>query len=125
MNACSPGGSGTKIVQRPFARTRGWLDADHWLKLPATATLVASARIRTNRTPAGVTTGAAGAIVVAHDALERVRAAATAIERTRIATGEYARRARHATRHSAAAPTRLSVGRTSTTAFRDPNPSSL
>ena len=93
MNACSPGGSGTTIVHNPpaLARTRGWDDADHWLKLPATATLVASARMSTNRTPAGVTGGGGvdDVIVAAHDAItSAANAAAAADQTTRIASGD-------------------------------------
>jgi hypothetical protein len=78
MKTCSPGGSATTIVQIPrdFSRTSGWDEGDHWLKLPASATLLASERITTNRTPAGVTTGAAGAILAAHETLATARRAA-------------------------------------------------
>jgi len=90
MNTYSPGDSGTTSVHNPpaFVRTNGCDDGDHWLKLPATATLAASARMSTNRTPAGVT-GGAGVIVAAHDALASVaNAAATADKTTRIASGD-------------------------------------
>jgi hypothetical protein len=96
MNVCSPVGSGTTIVHSPpgfdvFDRASGSDEGDQLLKLPASATLVASARINSNRTPDAVVAGGPDTtpeLVAAHDALTTT-ANATAIDRsTRIASGD-------------------------------------
>ena len=136
MKRCSPGGSGTTADQMSADdRVSACAEVDHPLKLPATTTLVAAARLTTKRTPSGVAVGGAGTTRAAQEALATAVIAAIANAHARgrhTGVGDYSRRLRPASsRHSVSLiPARLVTSRvvgslTSSTAFRDPNPSSV
>src|SRR5688572_18084720 len=112
MNLCSPAGSATTAIHRPDPfRLNGWVDGDQSLKSPATETDFALECCSMNRTPSAVTTGPR-ATAPAHDTLTAATAATNA-----------ARIGQRITPLSHNSPS--AGGRTSSTAFRDPNPSAL
>ena len=115
------GGSATTAlhVPDPF-RASGCVAVDQSLKSPAIETDFAVACASMNRTPSGVTTGPR-VIVVAHDRLTAVDPTSNAARISRRMTrADYETRCIRATHRTPSAGVR-----TSSTALRDPKPSSL